>query len=65
MSLEDGMNILEVGCGFKGIITNDILKDYFSVQKRKECFVKEFSKSSPRTTIIFEGNEPAGLISFG
>lgn len=51
--------------GFKGIIPDNILKDVFSMRRRANRFADELSKGSPKTAIIFEENEPAGLISFG
>lgn len=51
--------------GFKGIIPDHILNDVFSIERRTKRFVSEISEGSPRTAVIFEAKEPAGLISFG
>jgi len=50
---------------FKDIIPDYVLKDDFSVKRRTERFIMELSENSPKTAMVFEGNEPAGLISFG
>ena len=50
---------------FKDIIPEHILKDDFCVERRTNRFIRELSETSTKTAIIFEGNEPAGLISFG
>lgn len=50
---------------FKGIITDHILNDVFSIERRTKRFISELSEGSPRTALVFEENEPAGLISFG
>ncbi|MFL0268022.1 GNAT family N-acetyltransferase [Candidatus Clostridium radicumherbarum] len=51
--------------GFKGIIPDYILNDIFSIERRTKRFISEISEGSPRTAVVFEKNEPAGLISFG
>lgn len=51
--------------GFKNIIPDDILNEVFSIERRTKRFISELTEGSPRTAIIFEKNEPAGLISFG
>ena len=50
---------------FKDIIPDYVLKNDFCVERRTKRFVSELSETSPKTAIIFEGSEPAGLISFG
>jgi RimJ/RimL family protein N-acetyltransferase len=50
---------------FKGIIPDYILNDLFSIERRTKGFMGELSEGSPRTAVVFEENEPAGLISFG
>jgi RimJ/RimL family protein N-acetyltransferase len=50
---------------FKGIILDNILNDVFSIERRTKRFISELSEGSPRTAVIFDENEPAGLISFG
>lgn len=50
---------------FKGIIPDYILKDLFSIERRTKDFMMELSEGSPKTAVVFEENEPAGLISFG
>lgn len=50
---------------FKNIIPDYILDDVFSAERRSKTFIRELSGGSPKTAIIFEGNEPAGLLSFG
>lgn len=51
--------------GFKGIIPDNILNDTFSIDRRTKRFINELSVGLPKTAIVFEENEPAGLISFG
>jgi hypothetical protein len=48
---------------FKDIIPDNVLNGVFSIKRRTKRFMRELSESSPRTAIVFEGNEPAGLIS--
>jgi len=50
---------------FKNIIPDDVLNEDFSIERRTTRFIRELSEGSPRTAVVFEGNEPAGLISFG
>lgn len=50
---------------FKNIIPDHVLSVDFGIERRTRGFIRELSEGSPRTAIIFEGNEPAGLISFG
>lgn len=50
---------------FKSIIPEDVLNEVFSIERRTKRFVSELEEGSPRTAIIFEDNEPAGLLSFG
>lgn len=50
---------------FKDIIPDYVLKNDFCVERRIKGFIRELSQISPKTAIVFEGNEPAGLISFG
>jgi RimJ/RimL family protein N-acetyltransferase len=50
---------------FKDIIPDYVLKDDFCVERRTKRFIKELSETWPKTAIVFERNEPAGLISFG
>lgn len=50
---------------FKNIIPDYVLNVDFGVERRTGRFKRELSEGSPRTAVIFEGNEPAGLISFG
>ncbi|GFP75435.1 GNAT family N-acetyltransferase [Clostridium fungisolvens] len=49
---------------FKGIIPDDVLNEVFSIERRTKRFVSELEEGSPRTAIIFEDNEPAGILSF-
>lgn len=51
--------------GLKGIILDNILNDVFSIERRTKRFVSELSYGSPKTAIVFEKNEPVGLISYG
>jgi len=51
--------------GFRGIIPDNTLEDVFSIERRTKRFINELSEGSPKTGIVFEGNKPAGLISFG
>ena len=51
--------------GFKGIIQDNMLKEVFSMERRAKRFADELSSGSPKTAIVLEENEPAGLISFG
>jgi RimJ/RimL family protein N-acetyltransferase len=51
--------------GFKDIIPDDVLNEVFSIERRTKRFISELTEGSPRTAIIFEENEPAGMISFG
>ena len=50
---------------FKNIIPDHILNNDFSIERRTKSFIRELSVGSPRTAIVFEGSEPAGLMSFG
>ena len=50
---------------FKDYIPDYILNDVFSIDRRTKRFISELSEGSPRTAIVFENYEPAGLISFG
>ncbi|GKU24419.1 GNAT family N-acetyltransferase [Clostridium folliculivorans] len=50
---------------FKSIIPEDVLNEVFSIERRTKRFVSELTEGSPRTAIVFEDNEPAGLLSFG
>lgn len=51
--------------GFKDIIPEHVLKDVFSIERRTKRFISELSEDSPKIAVIFDGNEPAGLLSFG
>lgn len=50
---------------FKDIIPDYVLKDDFCFERRTKGFIEELSETCPKTAIVFERNEPAGLISFG
>ncbi|MFT9495252.1 GNAT family N-acetyltransferase [Anaerosolibacter sp.] len=50
---------------FKSIIPDHILNEEFCAERRAKGFTRELSEASPKTAIAFEGNESAGLISFG
>ena len=49
----------------KDIIPDYVLKDDFCIERRTKRFIRELSEASPKTAIVFDGDEPAGLISFG
>ena len=51
--------------GYKGIIPDDVLYDVFSLERRTSRFISELSIGEPRTAIVFEDDNPAGLISIG
>lgn len=50
---------------FKDIIPEHILNDVFSIERRTKRFTSGLSEGFPKTAIVFDGNEPAGLLSFG
>jgi GNAT superfamily N-acetyltransferase len=50
---------------FKGIVSDEILDDTFSFERRRSGFNRELTEGRPTTAIAFDGDTEVGLLSFG
>lgn len=50
---------------FQGIIPQNILENVFSIEKRREGFLKEISEGSPNNVIMFDKDKLVGILTYG
>lgn len=50
---------------FKDIVSDDILDNAFSFERRRSGFTRELSEGRPTSAIVFDGDNEVGLLSFG
>ncbi|HYE10695.1 MAG TPA: GNAT family N-acetyltransferase [Patescibacteria group bacterium] len=50
---------------FRGILTDEVLDNSFSFERRRSGFTRELTEGKPNTAIAFDGDTEVGLLSFG